>query len=96
MFSLYESPEDLNSLKTHASEDTKVRACLAYTKLSSNQTELTQYYSVSQSTISRWLKMILTGTTNERNKLRPKALTSYQEQILLQVLKEHPLLFLRE
>ncbi|KAL0248755.1 hypothetical protein GEMRC1_003989 [Eukaryota sp. GEM-RC1] len=47
---------DLRSLKTHASEDTRVRACAAYFFLNFHQEEIARTYSVSQSTVSRWLK----------------------------------------
>ncbi|KAL0217634.1 hypothetical protein RCL1_008215 [Eukaryota sp. TZLM3-RCL] len=76
---------DLSSLKHHASEDTKSRASGAYLALHSSQEEVSRFYFVSQSTISRWVKQCLDPTyKNTKNETKAR------------IVQEQPLIFLRE
>ncbi|KAL0239988.1 hypothetical protein GEMRC1_010096 [Eukaryota sp. GEM-RC1] len=83
---------ELRSLKTHASEDTRVRACAA---LLFNSEEVARFYSVSQSTVSRWLKDSLDSSPDE-NRGRKRILSDEEVSTLLEVIDSTPLLFLRE
>ncbi|KAL0247955.1 hypothetical protein GEMRC1_003194 [Eukaryota sp. GEM-RC1] len=86
---------DLRSLKTHASEDTRVRACAAYFFLNFHQEEIARTYSVSQSTVSRWLKDCLDSDRVE-TRGRKKLFTDDEVSTLLEVVKTSPLIFLHE
>ncbi|KAL0209890.1 hypothetical protein P9112_009974 [Eukaryota sp. TZLM1-RC] len=68
------NPEtDIRTLKNHASEDTQVRAIYTYLWLDKTQSEVAEFFLVSQSTISRWL---------ERKFSRKTPITTYLSQIL--------------
>ncbi|KAL0214177.1 hypothetical protein P9112_006361 [Eukaryota sp. TZLM1-RC] len=53
------SLRQLLSIKLHASEDTRSRACVAFYFQSLSQSEVTLLFGASQSSLSRWLNQAI-------------------------------------
>ncbi|KAL0219461.1 hypothetical protein P9112_005114 [Eukaryota sp. TZLM1-RC] len=91
------SAQQLLSLNLHCSEDTRARACAAHHFQPLTQKEIAKQYSVSQSTISRWLKQSfdcsLWGPYRRR---RNRILDSSEVTTLLSIVDVDPQLFLHQ
>ncbi|KAL0213925.1 hypothetical protein P9112_006109 [Eukaryota sp. TZLM1-RC] len=99
------SGNDLRLLKVHASEDTKIRAVYTLVFLEKTQQDVAEYYCVAQSTVSTWLRQVFpssesTPNPTSRNLFQTPSsrhkLNETESSFILQLVKEQPLLFLRE
>ncbi|KAL0209870.1 hypothetical protein P9112_009954 [Eukaryota sp. TZLM1-RC] len=94
----------LKALRLHASEDTRVRALYTYFYLKKSQAEISQFFWVNQSTISRWFTDLFERKDKEKNNCTPihsdpnsrTILNDNDIQYITLLLKKKPLLFLRE
>ncbi|KAL0224155.1 hypothetical protein P9112_003545 [Eukaryota sp. TZLM1-RC] len=91
------SAQQLLSLNLHCSDDTRARACAAHRFQPLTQKEIAKQYSVSQSTISRWLKQsfdsYLWGPYRRR---KNRILDSSEVTTLLSIVDVDPQLFLHQ
>ncbi|KAL0212934.1 hypothetical protein RCL1_006560 [Eukaryota sp. TZLM3-RCL] len=95
-FSSLRNIADLPSRKFQASEDTMTRATAAFSVLSTTQEELSRFYCVSQSTVSRWLRKGLDPNYTHGKRKSGKSFSLEEELELINSVSEQPLLFLRE
>ncbi|KAL0241494.1 hypothetical protein GEMRC1_006729 [Eukaryota sp. GEM-RC1] len=94
-FDLLCDPEvDLFTLTHHASEDTKVRAVWTYLWLEKTQAEVSSYYAINQSTLSRWVRQAFKPKESHLRDI--SILDDHDRDFILTTLEETPELYLRE